>query len=64
MSKITEDFVKLYAREAAIDTTIKIELKHNVSIEQIVQDLVEEYDLDAEDALQRIEEFKKETQTA
>jgi uncharacterized protein (DUF2132 family) len=51
-------------REAAIDTTIKIELKHNVSIEQIVQDLVEEYGLDAEDALQRIEEFKNETQTA
>jgi hypothetical protein len=64
MSKITEDFVKLYAREAAIDTTIKIELKHNVSIDQIVQDLVEEYDLDAEDAMQRIEEFKNETQTA
>ena len=64
MSKITEDFVKLYAREAAIDTTIKIDLKHNVSIEQIVQDLVEEYGLDAKDALQRIEEFKKETQTA
>ena len=64
MSKITEDFVKLYAREAAIDTTIKIDLKHNVSIEQIVQDLVEEYGLDADDALQRIEEFKNETQTA
>ncbi len=64
MSKITEDFVKLYAREATIDTTIKIELKHNVSIDQIVQDLVEEYGLDAEDALQRIGEFKKETQTA
>ena len=64
MSKITEDFVKLYAREAAIDATIKADQKHNDSIEQIVQDLVEEFGLDADDALQRIEEFKIETQTA
>lgn len=64
MSKITEDFVKLYAREAAIDTAIKTYLKCDASIDQIVQDLVEEYGLDAEDALQRIEEFKNETQTA
>jgi predicted DsbA family dithiol-disulfide isomerase len=45
-------------------TTIKTDLKHNVSTEQIIQDLVEECGLDAEDALQRIEEFKNETQTA
>ena len=64
MSKITEDFVKLYAREAAIDATIKADQKHNDSIEQIIQDLIAEYGLDADDALQRIEEFKNETQTA
>ena len=64
MSKITEDFVKLYAREANIDTAIKTALTLNATTERIVQVLVEEFGLDAEDALQRIEEFKKETQTA
>ena len=68
MCKIMEDYAKEYAKEATIEatimTTIKTDLKHNVSTEQIIQDLVEECGLDADDALQRIEEFKNETKTA
>jgi predicted transposase/invertase (TIGR01784 family) len=64
MCKIMEDYAKLYAREANIDTAIKTAMTLNATTERIVQVLVEEFCLDAKDALQRIEEFKNETQTA
>lgn len=56
MCKITEDFM--------IDAAIEAALTLDATTERIVQLLVEQYGLDAEDALQRIEEFKNETQTA
>jgi hypothetical protein len=68
MCKIMEEYATEYAKEyskgVAIDTAIKTSLKYGIAIEQIVQDLVEEYGLDSSEALKRIDEFKKQTEIA
>ena len=60
MCKIMEE----YARNVAVEATIKANLKHNIAVEQIVQDLVEEYGIDSTEALQWINELKSETEIA
>ncbi len=59
MCKVMEEYAKEYSREEAIDATIKTALKLNATTELIVQILTQEYGLDAETALSRIDEFKK-----
>ena len=56
MCKITEDFM--------IDAVIEAALTLGVTTERIVQVLVDKYGLEADVALQRIEEFKNDTKTA
>lgn len=67
MCKIMEEYAKEYAeeysREALIDATIRTALKFKVPTEQIVQELNDEYGLDADSALKRIEDYQR-TKTA
>jgi hypothetical protein len=58
MSKIMEEYAKEYAKEVSIDSIIRIQLKHHVATDQIVQDLIEEYGFDTAAALERIEAVK------
>lgn len=61
MCKIMEEYAKEYSREATIDAIICYALKHNVSVDQLVQELHEDYGLDSVSALKRIEELTNKT---
>ena len=60
MCKITEELIK----SAVIDAAIKAALYLNATTEQIVQILVGKYELSRDEALQWIEDFKNDPQTA
>jgi predicted transposase/invertase (TIGR01784 family) len=60
MCKITDELT----RSAAIDSAIKMALNLNATTEQIVQILVGKYELSRDEALQWIEDFKNDPQTA
>jgi hypothetical protein len=59
MCKIMDDYAKEYSKDESIDATIRTALMFNATTEQIIQALKQQYNLDRETALSRIENFKR-----
>ena len=55
---------RLEEQEAGIEKTIRLLKKHLLSKEQVVSDLVEEYQLSEEDAKEKVEQYWNETSTS